>query len=106
MTQNMLRLLGCSACLAFALLIGNAAQAETIAPQSESLVPAIPATQSTVQVGRELIFEAPTQSNSQLISIDPKSDQAGDLAITNFKCDCMGCRNAVTQMLQSGRLSL
>jgi hypothetical protein len=105
MAQNMLRLLGYSAGFAFVLLIGSAVQAEPIAPPSASLVPVIPATQSAVQVGREVVFEAP-QPNPQFISIDPNSDTAGDLAIAQFKCDCMGCRNAVTRMIQSGRLSL
>jgi hypothetical protein len=40
--------------------------------------------------------------NSNLVS----SDQLGDLAISQWGCDCAGCRNITLSMIQEGQLSL
>lgn len=117
MNRDTLTLLGCSSSLAFVLLFGSTANADTgalllpeaIAPQPEAVVvPTLPMTQ-----GIELVVsqpqatpEARLQANSNYASIDPDSDTVGDFAIAKFKCDCPPCRIAVMQMLQTGQLSL
>jgi hypothetical protein len=103
--------------MAFVLLVGNAANADTgasllpqaIAPQTGSVVvPSIPVTQSIELVvpRPEVNFEIRPQANPNYASIDPNSDTVGDLAIDEFRCDCPPCRMAVVQMLQTGQLSL
>lgn len=107
MNQNTLSLLGCSSSLAFVLLMGNAAKADTLSPQARSaVVPTTPTTQSAGSVGREVTFEARPQANPASASIDSNADTVGDLAIAKFKCDCPACRVAVVQLLQTGQLSL
>ena len=96
MNRDALTLLGCSSSLAFVLLTGNGASADTIAPQSSAFVPPAPATQ-TVAVSPQI---------AQYAAIDPNSDTVGDLAIAKFKCDCPACRIAVVQLLQTGQLKL
>jgi hypothetical protein len=108
MNRDALTLLGCSGSLALALLTVNPAKANE-APL------------------RELVFEAPvandvqdvnssvakgtfgcgcTQENSEYSSLDSASDRTGDLAIERLGCDCAGCRNVVSQMVQQGSLTL
>ena len=99
MNREALTLLGYSGSLAFVLLAGNAAQADTAAPQYGAFI-------STTASVAQATAAAPRQSQAQSAVIDPNSDTVGDLAITKFKCDCPACRVAVVQMLQTGQLSL
>jgi hypothetical protein len=99
MDRNALTLLGCSGSLAVVLLAGNAAQADTAAPQAGAFIrPTTPVAPTTD------VFVPHT--NVQSIAIDLNSDTVGDLAIAKFKCDCPACRVAVVQLLQTGQLSL
>ncbi len=109
MNRDTLTLLGYSGSIAFVLLVGNAANADTIAPHPGSVVvPTIPMTQSIELVvpQPQMTSETHPQANPNYASIDPDSDTVGDLAIDKFKCDCPPCRMAVVQMLQTGQLSL
>jgi len=107
MNQNTLSLLGCSGSLAFVLLLGNAASADTIAlPTGSVMVPTSPIAQGTELVSPQVTVEARPQASPKYASIDPNSDTVGDLAIAKFKCDCPACRVAIVQMLQTGQLSL
>ena len=106
MNQNTLSLLGCSGSLALILLVGNAADADTVVPQTGSPIQIFPATQRTELVTPQVTPEATPEANPEYGSIDPYSDTVGDLAVEKFKCDCPPCRIAVVQMLQTGQLSL
>ncbi len=103
MNSNTLSLLGCSGSLAVVLLVGTAANADTLT--SPAAVAVSPATQNTAAI-LPVTSETPVQVSPQIATIDPNSDTVGDLAIAKFKCDCPACRVAVVQMLQTGQLSL
>ena len=99
MKRDTLTLLGCSGSLAFMLLTANAAQASTVSPQFAGY--AGPTKTAAPTANTPVSQEMP-----QRATLDPASDTIGDLAIAKFRCDCMSCRNAVVQMIQSGQLTL
>ena len=96
MNRDALTLLGCSGSFALVLLLGNAANANVLAPQSDS---AAVSTFSASQ-GNGSVF----QVNPDYDSVSFDSDTVGDMAIAKFHCDCPACRMAVMQMMQTGQL--
>jgi hypothetical protein len=106
MNSNTLSLIGCSGSLAFVLLVGNVASADTLTPQSESVAVPTALERQNAEVVLPSTSKTPAQVNPQYMAIDPNSDTVGDLAISKFKCDCPACRVAIVQMLQTGQLSL
>lgn len=78
MNSNTLSLLGCSGSLAVVLLVGNAANADTLTSPTAVAVPL--ATQNTEAV-LPVTSETPVQVSPQIAAIDPDSDTVGDLAI-------------------------
>ncbi len=87
MNRNLLTVMGCSTSLAMLLATGAAQADTTTAPSTSEVVQSVP------------VFEITFQAEK----IDPNSDSVGDLAIEKLRCDCVGCRVAVVQMLQSGQ---
>ncbi len=99
MNRDTLTLLGCSGSLAFMLLTGNSAQAGTVSPQYAGYA-------GLTKTAAPTVNTPTSQETPQRSTLDPASDTIGDLAIAKFRCDCMSCRNAVVQMIQSGQLAL
>lgn len=97
MNRDALTLLGCSGSFALVLLLGNAANANVLAPQSGSAaISTLSASQSTAS--------GVSQANPNYDSVSFDSDTVGDLAIAKFHCDCPACRMAVMQMMQTGQI--
>ena len=97
MNRDALTLLGCSGSFALVLLLGNAANANVIATQSDSAaVSTFSASQSS--------GSGVSQANPDYDSVNFDSDTVGDMAIAKFHCDCPACRMAVMQMMQTGQL--
>lgn len=100
MNRDRLTLLSCGS-LAFMLLAGNSAFASEVPSQSLRTIEFKAPNAQDVQA-----VNAPAaQENSQSASLDPMSDTVGDLAVTKFGCDCMGCRNQSLSMLLRGNLT-
>ncbi len=93
MKKEVLTLLGCSGSLGLMLVMGNAANAGTLASQYNGVT--APGTITT---------HPASQDNSQYSNLDPNSDRVGDMAIAKYGCDCPACRNAVVQMILTGQL--
>ena len=90
MNRGALTLLGCSGSFALVLMLGNAANANAIVPQSDSsVILTLSASQSSES--------GVSQVNPDYASASFDSDTVGDLAIAKFHCDCPACRMAVMQ---------
>lgn len=101
MNRDQLTLLSCSSSLALMLLTGNSVASE-VPPQNLRVVEFKAPNVQDIQA-----VDVPVdQENPQSASVDLMSDTTGDLAINKYGCDCMGCRNQVSQILQSGSLAL
>ncbi len=98
MNRDTLTFLGCSGSLAFLVITGSGASADTIVPQAATSLPPEIAIQS--------VAASQSTSQPQFAAFDPNSDTVGDLAIAKFRCDCPACRMAVVQLLQTGQMKL
>jgi hypothetical protein len=87
MDNDTLSLLGCTSVLAFALVVGNSANAATEKQKPASVANAKPAAVKTV-------------------SASSKNVKYGDAAVEKFQCDCPPCRRAIVRMVQSGQINL
>jgi hypothetical protein len=103
MNKNLLTVLGCSSSLTLALLSNNPAQANTPVDLT-FIAPNITQTEvaEITKPRNNLIDCSCSNLNANLVS----SDQLGDLAISQWGCDCAGCRNITLSMIQEGQLGL
>jgi hypothetical protein len=101
--KNLLTVLGCSGSITLALMGNQPAQANTaldftfVAPNVREAEIA-----EITKPLDSLIDCTCSNYNASLMN----NDQLGDLAISQWGCDCAGCRNITLSMVESGQITL